>query len=420
MNDHVPNNTKRGRYILLLITTLLVVILGSSIALVLTLTHQPGKSTAVSQKPDGSPLYIVASDGVYRVGSASGKVRWHYTSPPSVQTFLIQSTLLVADNVVCFEASADGNSAIYALDASNGHLLWAQQLDQDPGVFLKNAGGVLYVSAGSRMTQSVSAFDMHTGVRRWAIPLPFNGVPFEPPQIGSINNGVVYIGKDAMLLAVHAKDGTQVWKTQVNGASFLLSPVLVNGSLYAVSRDQKSAVYAFDPSTGIKRWQSQEISESATDLLVSDTVIYMPASNSAGNENSIYAFARTDGSLRWKQSLQKDVTLSQVLQGDTATLYFFTYDSSTTTASGSADPSTPAKGRIVALNASSGTSLWSRSVTFMDQNSPLLIAGSLLYCGGTDGSIYILNASNGKQVAHYQVLNDAVANPTIRSMTLAS
>jgi outer membrane protein assembly factor BamB len=137
---------------------------------------------------DGSPRCFVGPNGMAALDAITCAVLWNYSAGGTVTS----SSPAIANGVVYF--GSDGGN-VYALNASNGALLWT------------------YANSGA--VQSSPA----------------------------VANGVVYIGSDDNnLYALNANTGAQLWG-YTTGGSVESSPAVANGVVYVGSDDGN--VYAF-------------------------------------------------------------------------------------------------------------------------------------------------------------------------------
>jgi outer membrane protein assembly factor BamB len=204
-----------------------------------TLSNNVHSSPALSE----GMVYFGSFDrNVYALDSTTGAKIWNYSTAGNVF-----SSPAIANGSV-YIGSYDGN--LYSLNATTGEKLWnyttGNWVAASPGV----ANGIVYVGS---YDNNVYAFNASTGAKFWNYTT--GGAISSSPAISS--NGIVYIGSgDNKTYALDAQTGAVVWTYQTNGDVFD-SPALVDGVVYAPSRDGR--VYAivgtlqtFDPA-----WQTQ-------------------------------------------------------------------------------------------------------------------------------------------------------------------
>jgi outer membrane protein assembly factor BamB len=189
-----------------------------------TLSKNVHSSPALS----GGMVYFGSFDhNVYALSTATGAKVWNYSTAGDVF-----SSPAIADGLV-YIGSYDDN--LYALNATTGAKIWnyttGNWVASSPGV----ANGVVYVGSYDK---NVYAFNASTGAKLWNYTT--GGAISSSPAISS--NGFVYIGSgDNKTYAFNAQTGAVVWTYKTNGDVFP-SPAVVDGVVYAASRDGK--VYA--------------------------------------------------------------------------------------------------------------------------------------------------------------------------------
>jgi outer membrane protein assembly factor BamB len=309
----------------------------------------------------------------------TGKLLWSY-EPPSSDGFPNQfASATAAAYGIVYEHNQ--NTYIYAVNASNGQLLWKQK---GPGVGYSNtlsvADGKVYLEMGDNQYRDpitgeyahseYDCFDAYTGQLIWSIPMecgaPFNlqcvayGNLYVIPSISTSTEGWTYTGSIGGTGSIgevwcisnavtdwpmYQKDGSHSadgagptdlalnWQTSLN-AAVVSSPTIVNGVCYIGSLDKN--IYAINAATGTEIWNF------ATGFGVRSTV--------AVANNKVYTGADD--------------------------------------------------GNVYCLDASSGSKIWSTPVGFskvggLAYRSSPMIANGELYIGSIDGNLYCLNTDTG-------------------------
>jgi outer membrane protein assembly factor BamB len=249
----------------------------------------------------------------------------------------VKNSVCVADGVV-YAASVAGT--IYALDAANGAILWTRGLgDDDPS--------------------------------RWDTAAP------------KVADGVVYAGRGPRFAALDAKTGAILW----SGDPGLDSDWWVNVyAAPAISADRiyfgsNKGLFALDRATGKQIWAINETSSSPA--LVGDT-LYCRLGSDLGAVNPL------DGSIRWrvKGAIGDETGCPAATPGPDGRVYIGG-------ANGRMAAFCVVDGRLVA-DFAVGRGLaskrpYQRNETTIS-SSPVL-AGDLLIFGGTDGNLYVLDAT---------------------------
>ena len=171
-------------------------------------------------------VYVGAPDGnLYALDAGTGALLWKFATP-SDSGF---HTPVVVNGVV-YAGSEDNN--LYAVNASTGVLIW--KYGGVSPYFQAVANGVVYFSSGN-----FYALDAATGALLWEYTADNDlGI-----AVGAAN-GVVYANSeyDGIVYAFDASTGALLWKYST-GNQVWSSPAVVNGILYFGCNDGN--VYAF-------------------------------------------------------------------------------------------------------------------------------------------------------------------------------
>ncbi len=258
---------------------------------------------------------------------------------------------VIGDGVV-YASVAEGT--IYALQASDGTLLWRSTIDLGPDVpsFL---GPIVFTSptvvdkavyiapaVNAPLKPFVYAFQTEDGTLLWKAPLD-RSTTF--PLI--IVNGVIYLCTHSRCLALRASDGFSLWQYETSGL-IRSSPVVVDGVIC--------------------------ISLSTFRLTFSES-----GHISQRNEAFICTLQASNGSLLWQQQLGITTGASHPTAPVAAHGTIFV---------GADD------GYLYALRTGDGTLLWSYKTKATLLSSPMVGQG-VLYVGGDDGCVYALHADDG-------------------------
>jgi outer membrane protein assembly factor BamB len=356
---------------------------------------------------DQGVLYL-AGTGVSAIHTSDGKTLWHTAlgSGLGASTSQVPASVgtgtgtvdAVVDGVVYGTAYLTGSdfpspTAIYALDARSGKLLW-QVKQSGGGHIAKVSGGIVYVAYA---------------------PMPPTGTEG--------------------LTALSAKDGVQLWHFDTPGS--VIVPQAMNGQVYAIVRSPATTdgaprpayLVALDARTGAVQWRFPRDASGTTYLLnVIGNQAYV-ASND-GNENNspniVYALSASDGSVIWRAPTQEDALYGYVLESGTLYLSWFNgavlaLDATTGARKWRVQPGGPgqpegayvafaANGAVYlslgeqgfyALSASDGSLKWHVPTTgalfLLAQRSGIVYASSL----GENDTLFALNASSGAVLWRY-------------------
>jgi outer membrane protein assembly factor BamB len=155
---------------------------------------------------------------VYAIRASDGRILWHYTMNNGKNSWA--SWLSVENGVVytsanTYTSGTTDQGDIYALQSSNGSVLWHDKLNRSPSTaLLVNDTIYMSTSAGSS-DGTIYALRAHDGSLLWDYPIL--GPVFNPPIL---DGNTVYIGAtDGMVYALRADNGRIVWHflTQAEG-----------------------------------------------------------------------------------------------------------------------------------------------------------------------------------------------------------
>lgn len=287
-----------------------------------------------------------------------------------------------------FAATLSGpspKSTITSLDASNGKQRWTYNVpaQAQDDVFLES--GVLYFGA---VDQKVYALDAGSSRIRWSVKVG------SFPVIAGVMNGVIYgtmvsgAGNEfngGSVFALNASDGSVKWHSQVAGS--ILS--LANDVIY-VGGSTDNTLYALNVSDGSVRWKFQ-MDARPFEADVEQGVVYALATilNSPSPFSIIYALDASTGTPKWRYPADSHVRQNASLVGADANAVYLT----------SSTDQTPFQTNLaLALKASNGSVLWRYQLTTQSHSfDSYALNNGVVYLGANDGTLYALNASDGKQ-----------------------
>lgn len=209
-------------------------------------------TTAQAQAPEQARNFQINA-------THTGSISVEKLTPPLQQRWVVDfgqpiSYPLIADGkvfVTVKNATSQGTT-LYALDATNGWVVWAFDLGgsfprsaacyENGRVFALNSDGLLF------------AFDGATGMFIWVIQLPGQFFFDAPP---TVHEGVIYVsgtGVGGTVYAVSADVGGVLWTSPViNGGTS--SPAVTSEGVW-VSYSCPN-VYRLDPATGVQIWHHE-------------------------------------------------------------------------------------------------------------------------------------------------------------------
>ncbi len=310
-------------------------------------------------------------------------------------------TPVVVDGIVYYPSNF-GSDSLYALDAATGELIWKYLVGTtDDAVTVKD--GKLYTAS-----DSIWCLDALTGDRIWAFG--------EADQGGStpvVSNGKVYCGRHSMVAenshvyCLDAGTGDELWSDSLSGITvscmtvwndMVFVPTFV-GPLYALDILDGSVIWTnIDSQNGY--WDSSPV--------VVDSMIYIN-----GDDGRTRAIDAITGITIWEVDISLGTYISATPAYFDGKLYFgdqvdtihcldAASGSSVWAVPGSQHGSpglangilfygegyNPTGANIVALDYSTGASLWSYQTGSMFIESSPAITDGIMYIGATDGNLY--------------------------------
>jgi len=292
----------------------------------------------------GGVVYAGSTDGnFYAVDRETGTQKWKFEAKSR-----ISASPAVAGGLVYFGAY---NGSFYALDAATGQVKWKFQTAGEHRYTAKHLDG-LQPAAES-------------------MPDPWDCYLSSP----AVWNSAVYFGSgDGNIYALDAATGALKWKVQT-GDVVHSSPAIAHGTLFIGSWD--SFFYALDAVTGKEKWRFKTGEDPAyhnqvgiqSSPAVVDGMVYFGC-----RDAHLYALGELTGQKKWAYPTNGAwvITSPAVSQGK---VYFATSDS----------------GQFFALDAKSGSVVYSLSFLGWPAFSSPAIAGGMLYVGTFGGGLNVVD-----------------------------
>jgi outer membrane protein assembly factor BamB len=277
----------------------------------------------------------------------------------------LQGQPAVANGVAYFLVGNEDSqhSALYAMDADTGKLIWKQALFfffGSPAV----GNGMVYVSTGE-----VYAYDANTGAMIWES----QGDSYDLSP--TVANNMVYVVSSNFVDALDANTGKLIWHHQLTGFPRFLdtSSAVANGLVYLPTQD--GFVYALNASTGSLVW-SRNFGISPTprlsqyrnigDLCVSNGVVYAAVANAAFrlDDYNVYALNANTGATIWKSPLTGEISYGSVPAVANGMVYVEL-----------------TSGSVYALNANTGALVWQHQVDASFGAQSTSVANGVVYAG---------------------------------------
>lgn len=274
--------------------------------------------------------------------------------------------------------------AVVVLGSTITHLVSVQPGNQvNPGGPGSSSGGaaiifgrfftihqsVIYVASGSGKLLALRS-DNGALIRSYTIG---DGRALEPPVI--VGN-ILYDSDLNTLYALRVSDGSVVWHIAFGDHLAISSPSLADGIVYITTSAVDHQIYALRASNGAVLWhyQTPGVIEDVGVLAVANGIAYIGSSD--GNVQHLYALNAKNGVLLWSRQFSER-NGPGLLVNDGVIFAF-------------------AGNAIFALQADSGTLLWTHRVENTISLEASSIAGSFLYTLGDNGYVYALRIGDGR------------------------
>ncbi len=226
-----------------------------------------------------------------------------------------------------------------------------------------------------------------------------------------VSNGTVYAVyyDKGTVFALDDKTGAQKWKFQAESGSIESTPAVSNGSMYVGSDD--TYVYKVDTASGSMIWRSSVYSGMYSSPLAYDGNVYIGT-----NSGDFYALDEGTGNHVWSLS---NITQSSPAAWD-GKIYVGTYgyqDSVKTLAGIPSSGSTVMHGKFYALNASTGAVVWSYDVGDDYIHSSPSVYNGTVYVAAHNGTLYAFDTGTGSVKWTYDLGYATDASPSIDPAT---
>jgi outer membrane protein assembly factor BamB len=374
--------------------------------------------SVVSQWPApimNSILYLFTNTDIYALNATHGGVLWRFTTAPNTS---IEVPWSLVNGAVYFMTS-DG--IVHALAGSNGVTLWQQQLAYS-GSVSSVVNGVVYVISASQypiVDSTLYALNASNGSFLWHYTLvgtreggggPVFIIDHRLFVISDFNHGVFG------LTLLDPATGSLIWPhPPITGAysdTGSMEPLtILHGVMYF---NTYWAVYAVRVSDGKTLWSYQPQDDVAK-MIVYHNVVYLH--HGIFESGPITAHSATDGSLLWSYQPQNPSSMLAIVNGaiylDSSNLYTVNASNGKLLWNVAAaesylniingvvyckDTNTSA---LFALNAATGATLWSHSMTPSQDYWVQEVIKGILYVQSNDSIIYAFDNSTGKLLWKY-------------------
>jgi outer membrane protein assembly factor BamB len=250
--------------------------------------------------------------------AADGRQLWQWTG----RNLVFQQTPVVTANALYFLASSTHQGTLVtAIGATTGKLLWQKPVELPLGgtrpAVIADSGAVYTPMVGSGTNTAISALRASDGSLLWTT----GSGTVNPVFIGSAS-GIVYIQLGFGVSALRARDGRQLWRFGSAGdpnsaaARYIHSVALSGDTIYISAQGTGDAtnalrqltnpetVYALDAASGAQRWRYATASGNGGTLDIQPTVVFMYA------DDGLAALDPSSGRLLWHSDAYSNAPLT--------------------------------------------------------------------------------------------------------------
>jgi outer membrane protein assembly factor BamB len=304
------------------------------------------------EAPSAGTLYL------YALHANTGAVQWRFPAA-GVASLAVDAGIVYLD--------VDG--IFYALNASDGHILWHHAITYPDVAYEGNAALYIYQTQSSTLI----ALNGSDGTQRWSARIPAlitidtkEGIPeYGYEHMQSIDGVLYLVSYQGVISALREDSGTLLWQTSAAAAPlpssnlFGAAPLSLSHGLLYVFTDQ---LYALRASDGKLLWQTQHTF--GPDLELLNGVLYngrLHVPRQYAFDGLVYALSASNGHVLWQYQthLVSDPLLSLLPFGPLILLF-------------QRDPN---RKMLVALQANDGKVLWQHST----QAANVILADGSLY-----------------------------------------
>jgi outer membrane protein assembly factor BamB len=301
------------------------------------------------------------------------RLLWHYTERP-----LLEFPPIYAGGRLY---AINNSGTAFSLDANTGKVVWERRLGRLNASSPAYARHRLYIV--NLVPGHVVKLDAKTGRLIWKHALP--GRAESSPLV--VGNTVYFGCENDQLFALSTRNGHVRWATTLGGP-VKSAPAYRNGTLYV--GDYAGYMNAVDAATGKIRWQTASLGQGfgTSGAFYSTPALAFGRVYAGNNDDRVYSFDRSDGTLAWSYSTGGYVYSGPVV-AQTAhtgpTVYIGSFD-----------------GNVYALNAKTGEPRWIQSAGGPVIGS-LTAIGNVVYAAQFEDTTTVgLAMKSGRQVFRYK------------------
>ncbi|WP_255197111.1 PKD domain-containing protein [Halorarius litoreus] len=370
-------------------------------------------------------LYNTGDERLNAYNASTGQLEWGTDLTPTNHEYFddrfdLTSSATVVDGVAYVGAFWNDSSTdtayeiVYAVDATTGNELWNVSRPVDYGGFFDDGltvaepkvtdGKIIVTSAPSDSVFVLDAGGDHAELWNDTLQDRNPGEVLAPP---AVSNGRVFVtqgwdsGGRGYIYAFNLTTGAYLWSDYLGFNYDGAAPTAANGTVY-VARDGDSTL-AYDAATGTEQWSSSVdgyAGEESAPAVTESLVIVgkgFTAQRAAGISGGVRAFDRDTGALVWEHNASDAVAGAPAVAG--TRVYFGAYD-----------------GTVYGLDVATGSERWTYQLPTGDRDSvPVIVAPAVV-----NGTLFIRSGTNGLVNRALFAITDATASGAFDADLVAS
>lgn len=309
--------------------------------------------------------------------------KWSFDIGAQIKT---QSPAIAQDGTIYI--GSENNISLHAINP-DGTLKWTYDGFGDNTYSSASIGsdGTIYIGSKDDNLHAINP----DGTLKWKSSVGSN-VIFSTPAIAT--DGTVYIGSDDDNLYAFNADGTEKWKFGATG-NFRSSPAIgSDGTIYAGSDDDN--LYAINPN-GTLLWSFPVGGNIQSGITIDTDGTIIVGVDQGGANGAVFAI-NPDGTLKWNVSITGRISVCSPAIAN-GTIYVGTKEGN----------------NLLALDAGSGTQVWSfETPGAIVNSSPAVDKNGVIYFGSWDNHVYAVNP-NGTLKYKFLTGGDVWSSPAIGS-----
>lgn len=288
--------------------------------------------------------------------------------------------------VASVDENLKGEAAVFALDATDGRMIWTYPVRNSIKNSLAADGGKIFAQDAEGY---VYALDAATGTLCWEKKLDVNGLPALIDGL-TASNGTVYAGTGKGLCALDGKSGEPRWQNKAWNQGEGTTSTLSLGDGMLIGSAQWGGLYGNDAATGAYKWTANAngLRNRGASAAVHGHLLYLVS------DKSFFILDAASGQVVVRRELPFSVDATSTPLLTDGEIIFGT----ATEGLAALDRETlELKWQFRTGDALIYTVPYSRNPAATIETSPVL-AGETVYFGASDGTIYGVSAIDGNLV----------------------